>query len=251
MASPAVVCLAAAGGTLGAAVAISGVALSREAPTGERDSNARPSHVQELTAGFVSLFGQAHTGSLVAIQAVHCFAIGALGVAVIQLALAELEVGSIGLGLLEGALAAGGIIGGVVALGRATSHCTDRSVRLGAILWAVPFCPIVAVLDPVAAITGLAVAGVGNVLLDVAVYTHIQETAAESVLARTVAALQSVAVAAVGLGSLVGGFSLSLLGTGPTLVGIGLVVLAAVACVLRLGERASEAPRRPALVRGG
>ena len=122
----------------------------------------------------------------------HVFAIGVLSVAVIQLALHDLAIGAPGLGLLEGALAVGGIAGGAVALGQAARHTAVGAVRLASVLWALPLCAAVAVVNPVAAAVGLAIAGVGNVLLDVTVYTHVQETTDEVVLARTVAALQNI-----------------------------------------------------------
>jgi hypothetical protein len=163
-----------------------------------------------------------------------------LGVALIQLALDDLRIGAPGLGLLEGALAVGGIAGGAVALGRAARHSARSGVRLGAALWSVPFCAAALLVDPVLAVAAIVVAGVGNVLLDVAVYTHVQETAQERVLARTVAALQSLAVAAVGLGSLAAGIALTRAGTVATLLAIGLAVPAATVLLVR-----PSLPQRP------
>ena len=170
---------------------------------------------------------------MVATHAVHAFAFGALGIAIVQLAIDDLQLGAAGLGMLETALAVGGVAGGIVALGRAANHSAARSIRLGAVLFALPLCAAAILVSPAAALGGLALAGIGNVLLDVAVYTHIQETTVETVLARTIAALQSVAVAAVGLGSLTAGIALSLLGTTATLTLIALTVAAAALTLIR------------------
>ena len=176
----------------------------------------------------------------------HVFAIGVLSVAVIQLALHDLAIGAPGLGLLEGALAVGGIAGGAVALGQAARHTAVGAVRLASVLWALPLCAAVAVVNPVAAAVGLAIAGIGNVLLDVTVYTHVQETTDEPVLARTVAALQSITVAAVGLGSLAAGIALSTLGTAATLGAIGLLVPVTAAILAPIDPAAcTDLPGRP------
>ncbi len=73
-------------------------------------------------------------------------------------------------------------------------------------------------------IVALALAGVANVLLDVVVYTHVQETADGAVLARTIAALQSAVVLAVGLGGLAAGLALSVAGSRGTLALVALCV---------------------------
>ena len=231
-ASPAVVCWCAAAVALLAAAAVARVqvpAVVRQAP----DEAETISRTRELTAGFTSLTKSGTTRALVLTHVVHAVAIGVLSVAVIQLALHDLAIGAPGLGLLEGALAVGGIAGGAVALGQAARHTAIGAVRLASVLWALPLCAAVAVANPVAAAVGLAIAGIGNVLLDVTVYTHVQETTDEPVLARTVAALQSIAVAAVGLGSLAAGITLPILGTAATLAAIGLLVPVTGAILLR------------------
>ncbi len=160
--SPAAVCMTAAIGTLGAALVVAGPLVSR-AEQGEPPwGTGPPSRRRELSAGFSSLFGPVSTRRLVGIHAIHCVAIGALGVAVLHLALEELRVGTAGVGLLEGALAVGGITGGVVAMARARTHSSDQSVLLGSFLWAVPFIAVVALLEPIVAVVALAVAGVAT-----------------------------------------------------------------------------------------
>ena len=74
---------------------------------------------------------------------------------------------------------------------------------------------------------------VGNVLLDVVTYTHVQETTAQAVLARTIAAMQSIAVAAVGIGNLAAGVALATVGTRATLMLLALGLPVAAAVVLR------------------
>jgi hypothetical protein len=242
---PAAVSATAAVGTLAAALVVAGLAVPRPEPAEADGVGGAPSR-HELTAGFAALFGPMATRRLVGVHAVHCLAIGALSVAVLQLALEDLRIGTAGLGVLEGALAVGGITGGVVALARARTHSSDQSVRLGAVLWALPFVAVVALVQPAVAVAALAVAGVGNVLIDVAVYTHVQESTAEGVLARTVAALQSLAVGAVGIGSLVAGVAVTALGGRVTLLGIGCVVLLAASVLVRPRARVVGAVPRPA-----
>ena len=245
--SPAAVCAAAALGTLAAAAAAIRI-RTIPTPTADPESQALPSAsspLREISAGFTSIASDPRTRSMVATHTVQAFAIGALGIAVVQLAIDDLELGAPGLGMLESALAVGGVAGGIVALGRAANHSAARSIRLGAVLFAVPLCVAAALLNPAAALAGLAIAGVGNVLLDVAVYTHVQETTAEAVLARTVAALQSIAVAAVGLGSLAAGVALSLLGTAPTLAVLALSVPAAALTLIQPETTLATPPPTP------
>jgi hypothetical protein len=249
--APAVVCAMAAAGTLAAAVAVVRLDAALRAPQAGGDEPSCRTRQRGLAVGFASLLGHPHARRLVGAHVAHCLALGALSVALIQLALDELRVGTAGLGVLEGALAVGGIAGGVVALARASTQSTNSSVRFGGMLWAVPFCAMCTLVHPVVAVGGLVVAGVGNVVLDVAVYTHVQESADDGVIARAVAALQSLAVAAVGFGSLVAGISLSLAGTRMTLLGIGLVVGAPVGALARSRTRTDDTVRKPAVAPAG
>jgi predicted MFS family arabinose efflux permease len=240
--SPGAVCAAAAAGTLVAALTLARLALPAHGrPEADGD---RGSRLRELTAGFSSLLGEARRRRLVVVHVVHCLAIGALGVALVQLALDDLAIGTPGLGLLEGAMGAGGVLGGLLALGRAANHTVEGAVRLAVLLWALPLLATVAFVSPAVALGGIAVAGIGNVLLDVAVYTHVQETADERVLARTVAALQSLAVAAVGAGCLGAGIMLTGPGTAATVLVVATCVPAAAAGLVlrRFGPVRVEGP---------
>ena len=195
--SPAAVSATAALGTLAAAAAAIRIGSAPVEPADPCPLSDAPalSPFREIAAGFASIAADTATRSLVATHAVHAFAFGALGITIVQLAIDDLRLGAAGLGMLETALAVGGVAGGIVALGRAANHSVARSIRLGAVLFAGPLCAAAILVSPAAALCGLALAGIGNVLLDVAVYTHVQETTVETVIARTIAALRSVAVA--------------------------------------------------------
>ena len=133
--SPAAVCAAAALGALAAGAA----ALRLEAtgatvgPNGAAED--KTSVAGELVAGFATILADARTRGVVAVHAVHCLGLGALAVVVVQLAIDDLRLGSSGFGLLEAAIALGGVAGGVVAVGRLTGHDTVACIRGGALLW--------------------------------------------------------------------------------------------------------------------
>jgi len=214
--SPAVVCAVAACGTVVAALVAVGL-------RGADDSDVEPSEPErtspgrEIAAGFTSIAADPLTRGIVAISAVHCFAFGALGVVIVQLAVHDLALGAPGLGLLETALAVGGIGGGGVALACGAAQSPTSSIRHGGLLWAAALAAAAVGAGPVDVVIGLAAAGVGNILIDVATYTHVQEATSQAVLARTIAAMQSIGVAAIGLGNFAAGVALGLLGTRPTL----------------------------------
>ena len=232
--SPAAVCLSAAVGTLAAAAAATRIRVAGIRNGGlDAEDGAGSSPARELAAGFAVIGAARGTRSIVAVHAVHWLGLGALAVVVVQLALEDLRLGSPGVGMLEASLAVGGLVGGVVVVGVAARHDCRAAIRRGALLWAVALVGIAALTSPTVAFAGLAVLGLGNVLLDVSTYTHVQESTPEDVLARTIAALQSIAVGAVGIGNLAAGLALEALGTQPTLVLLALGPPVAAAVLLR------------------
>jgi MFS family permease len=149
--------------------------------------------------------------------------VGVLGVLTVGLAIDVLGLGESGAGLLSGALGIGGVLGGAVALGLSSRMRLGAGVRLGTLLLGLPIALAGLWPSAAAAVVLLALAGVGNVLFDVASYTLIQRVAADDVRARVFGVLESLAVGAVALGALAAIVLVELTGTRGALVVIGSV----------------------------
>jgi hypothetical protein len=241
--APALVCVAAATGTLAAALAVA--RMDGPHAAGEAEEGAPTGRFRELTAGFACLAADSRTrarrGPRRPLRSSRRTRRGG------DPACPRRSSGGHTRARRARGRARSGRHRGRRPGGRPRDDpCGGALSAFGGVLWSVPFIAVVLLGNPIAAAIGLAVAGVGNVLLDVAIYTHVQEASDGRVLARAVTSLQSLAVTAVGLGSLAAGIGLATLGTRPTLAGIGVVVMATVGGLVRREAHADRSPPRPA-----
>jgi hypothetical protein len=148
---------------------------------------------------------------------------GALNVFLVIVAVRLVHLGDSGVGFLNGALGLGGAVGAVVALVLAGRHLPE-SVRAGLLLWGLPLAALATWPNPVFALVALACVGAGNTLLDVGVFTSIQQTAPPAVLGRVFGVLEGIGVLAVGLGAVAAPALVAACGIRWSLAGAGLAV---------------------------
>ena len=150
--------------------------------------------------------------------------------------------------------AAGGIAGGVVALGLLGRGRLAAGLAIGCLCIGLPL--VLLALEPVTgvALGGLLVLGVGYTLVETAGLTLMQRLASDEVLSRVFGVVESTYVASTGIGAALAPLLLSLLGTRATLAVVGAVlpVLALVRWrTLARFEAGHQIPARPfALLRG-
>jgi len=222
VASPALVFLVAAFAAFAAAGATARIHPIRTAEPSERWG------VAELFEGFRLISTDPRLRLTVSAFTVQMMTFGALSVLVVDLAFGDLDLGAPGVGLLNGAIGLGGVMGGVVAIRVVPLLQGGVAMRLGGLLWGLPIAAAGLAPGTPAVVFLLGFAGAGCVLLDVPGFTLIQSCTPANAIGRVFGVLEGVLVGAVSLGSLLGGLLIAACGARAALVVVGSVVPVAV-----------------------
>jgi hypothetical protein len=178
---------------------------------------------------------------------------GALDVLLVVLALDLLRIGEPGVGYLNAAIGAGGLLGAALSVGLIGRSRLALPFAAGITLWAVPLLLIGVLPGVLAAVALLAVAGTGRIVMDVAGRTLLQRVAPERMLSRVFGVLEGMQTASLALGSIVAPALIAVAGARGAFVLAGAALLVGVALLWRQ-LRASDAvgvarPRELALLR--
>ena len=160
------------------------------------------SAIADLTAGVRTLAHEPNTRLIIGLFASQTLVRGLLNVLIVVTAFHLLDVGESGVGFLNAAFGAGGLLGGIAGLGLVSLRRLARPFAAGLVMWGVPIALIG--IWPYAAWTVicLAVVGAGNAVLDVAGFTLIQRGTDDAVLARVFGVFEVLVIAALGVGSI-------------------------------------------------
>lgn len=153
---------------------------------------------------------------------------GCLTVFTVVVAIDLLDTGSAGVGVLNAAIGAGGVLGSLCAFALVRRGGLATWFGIGVALFGAPVALIGAAPTPVLVIVALGVVGVGNALIDVGGFTMLARTTDETVLARMFAGFEAVLTLGVAVGALVAPLVINVLGARPALVVVGLVAPVAV-----------------------
>jgi MFS family permease len=175
----------------------------------------------EALAGFRIIAVEARLRLVVALYAAQTLVAGALNVLIVVAALDLLDLGKSGPGFLNSAVGVGGLAGAVVALSLVGRRRLATDFGIGLLLWGVPIALIGVWPNEAPALALLAVLGVGNTLVDVAALTLLQRAAPDEVLARVFGVIESLLVAALGLGAILAPLLVSLFGIRGALIATG------------------------------
>ena len=139
--------------------------------------------------------------------------VGILDVLGVVLALEVLDAGEQGVGLISGAIGAGGLLGAAIAISLVGRHrlLAPMLVAAAVIGLGIGIAAPVPVLGVV--LVGFLAGGVGKSVYDVAGRTMLQRVAPDATLARVFGVLEGVTMAALALGTLVAPLLVQLLGT--------------------------------------
>jgi MFS family permease len=169
------------------------------APAGE---HARGHVLREASEGFRTILADRDLRALTVLFAVQCLAAGAVSVLVVTTALDLLDLGNPGVALLEGALGAGGLLGGFLALALSRGDRLARNFAAGVVLWGLPMVAVAARPELGAALVAMAFIGLGNAVVDVNAFTILQRVVPDHVMGRVFGAIETILVGAIGLGAL-------------------------------------------------
>jgi MFS family permease len=214
----------------------------------------RRSRVRELLGGFVSLRENQHVGLLVGLLSAQTFVRGVLTVLLVAVAVELLLIGEGGVGYLNSAIGAGGLLGGLLALLLVSRRSMALPLALGLALWGLPITGLGLFPSVVLAFALLGVIGAANAVLDVSGFTLLQRTVPNEVRGRVLATLEGLVALSIGIGSLVAPLLVLLAGLQGALVITGLLLPLLAVVSLRwvrgAEERAIIPERELELLRG-
>jgi MFS family permease len=217
--------------------------MARDPRPGHREARASAGLTgRELLHGLRELRAAPELREPAALLAVVGLVHGLLDVLMVIVAVQLAGLGTGGVGILSSAWGAGMLGGGFAALALLARSRIAATLDLSAALLAVPLALVALAADPVVAIAGFAVLGLGYVVAETAVQTLVQRLAPAASLAHAFAAAQTAAQLAVALGAVLAPLLISLLGIRGALLATALVLPAAVIlrwrAALLLGRRA-------------
>jgi predicted MFS family arabinose efflux permease len=185
-------------------------------PRIERDT------LRELLGGVRTLAQDPHPRLIVLLFASQALVRGLLNVLLVVAALDLLGMGDSGVGWLNAALGAGGLVGGLAAVTLVGRRRLAGPFGLALVLWGAPIALIGAWPRVGWALVCLGIVGIGNAVLDVSGFTLMQRTVDEHLLGRVFGVFEILIAAAVAVGSALGSVQVSQIGIRPALVVTGL-----------------------------
>jgi MFS family permease len=260
---PAVGGLLLAVGGPGLAIASTGLAFGLAAFTVTAIDAQRPAaaanavsvgRLRQTLAGFAALRAYPSAGALVALFSVQTFVRGILTVLLVAVSVELLLLGEAGVGYLNSAIGAGGLVGAFLTLALVGRRHLALPYTASLAIWGLPIIGIGLLAEPVVAFILLALLGLANATLDVSGLSLVQRSVPNAVRARVFGAFEGIATLTFGLGSLVAPLLVELLGLRGALVlsGAVLPVLAIVSAgVVRRADDDAVVPHdRLDLLRG-
>lgn len=192
---------------------------------GEED---KEKFLTEVSAGFRSIWRDKDLLVVTAEVAAQTIVAGASAVFTVVMAVHILGTGPEGVGYLDSMLGVGAIVGGFVAIARASRRRLAQDMTYGVILWSAPLLLVTAWPTPVAAFAAVILLGFGNPLVDVNMETILMRITPEAVLGRVFGALDACLIATMALGAAVMPALVHWLGlrTALAVVGLGVAALA-------------------------
>jgi Cyclic nucleotide-binding domain len=154
---------------------------------------------------------------------------GAITVLLVAAAIDLLGMGDPGVGLLTAAIGLGGLVGATAAIGLAGRRTLAPWFAAGMFAWGGGIALVGIVPLPVAALTTLAIAGIGKMFVDSVGFSLIQRTLPNDMRTRILGIQEGLIVAAIALGALIASVLIDTIGIAPALVVVGLVPIAAIA----------------------
>ncbi|MEO6512025.1 MAG: MFS transporter, partial [Nocardioides sp.] len=156
---------------------------------------------------------------------------GSFTVLVVVLSIDVLDKGESGVGVIQGAVGIGALVGGtLISTMLVGSRAMLRWLSIAVVLWGLPLAVMGLWHVYAVALLAAGVIGIGNAMVDVSAFTLVARMVPDNVLARVFGLLESLGALGVGLGSLVAPFLVEAFGATAALVTVGL--LGPVACVI-------------------
>lgn len=250
---PGPVFAAAAALSLAGAILVAGLPRTVAPDRGAGTSGLR-AVVRETVAGFTMLAREERPRSVVVLLGSAAILWGVLDVLLVVLAIDALSMGQSGVGFLNAAVGAGGIVGAILSaflIGRAR---LAGPFGAGLLLWGGALAAVGLLPLPAVALLLLALAGMGRVVMDVAGRTLLQRVSPDALLSRVFGVLEGIHNGSLAIGSIVAPALLAVVGTGGAFVAAGLTLIGFTALswrrLLRTDAAGTVRPRELAALMG-
>jgi MFS family permease len=205
----------------------------------------------ETSAGFRAMARDRDLALVIGEASAQTVIAGATTVFPLVIAVEILGTGAKGVGYLDSIFGVGAILGGVLAISRASRRKLASDMTLGVVLWSLPLLVVTVWPSPVPAVAAMVVLGFANPLVDVNMYTIVQRITPDEVLGRVFGAMEACLIATMALGAAITPLLLHLVGLRSTLAILGLSVavlaLAGLPRMRRLDERLTPPVTLPLL----
>jgi MFS family permease len=235
------------------AILVRGIHPVDDAPLPERPTAGWRTALPDALEGLQALLRERQPRAVLSVLGAAAVLWGALDVFIVVLALDVLALGESGVGFLNAALGAGGLLGAALSVSLVGRRGLAGPLGLGVLLWSVPLAALGLLSSVPAATTMLALAGIGRVVMDVTATTLLQRATDPRMLARLFGALEGIHMASLAVGSIVAPVLIALTGErGAFLLAASAMLLAAAAAwptMRRLDDAAVARPREVALLR--
>lgn len=200
---------------------------------GEPDSTPdaaeeKESFLTESMAGFRTIWANRDLRLVTLIYAAQTIVAGASIVFAVAIAVEMTDFGPKGVGYLDSALGVGAILGGLVAIGRASAQRIATDFGLGVIFWALPLLLAAAWPNTFAALAAMFIIGFANPIVDVNASTILQRIADDEVMGRVFGALETALIGAMAVGSIIMPILIHTIGLRWSLTVLALVITAVV-----------------------
>ena len=210
-------------------------------------AGARRGMLRELGGGFRALRQHSTAGLVAGLFSAQTFVRGLLTVLLVAASVELLGFGEGGVGWLNSAIGAGGLIGATGATVWMAGGRLGPAFTLALFVWGLPIAAVGLVPVGWLAIGMMAVVGIANASLDVAGLTLMQRSVPNAVRARVFGSFEGIAALTFALGSLAAAPLVDLIGLRPALVVTG-AILPALALVsapaVRRADASAIVPRR-------
>ena len=193
-----------------------------------------------MVEGFTYMLRHADLRLILVLTCAQTVVAGASTVFVVSVAFDLVDLGAQGVGYLDSALGLGALLGGFIAISRASANRLGGDFAVGVILWSLPLVLVAVWPSAAVALLVMAILGLANPLVDVNLDTMLQRLTPDRLLARVFGTVESAFIAFMALGAGLMPLLMELFGIRWALAGLGLaitlIVLPALPRLHRLDE---------------
>jgi len=181
--------------------------------------------IGETVAGFTMLAREERPRSVVVLLGSAAVLWGALDVLLVVLAIDALSMGQSGVGFLNAAIGAGGMVGAGLSAFLIGRSRLAAPFGAGLLLWGGALAAIGLLPLPLVAMLLLALAGMGRVVMEVAGRTLLQRVSPDALLSRVFGVLEGIHNGSLAIGSIVAPALLAVAGTGGAFIAAGVTLI--------------------------